>query len=771
MATYQPLAAQRQARGGIRRHCRGRRAGRIVQARRQQARYAEQQRHEDYDRALIPLTNPTASPAQNTVRPNASRPKSTSHNYNIGHINARSLIPRLDEVNDLLQRHQLDILCVSETWLTTHVLDRVLVFPGYDIHRNDRSTSRTTGTRSGPPRGGGVAIITADRLRVVRLKMSMTEPTVESLWLSVSGPGRSTAVVGAIYRPPGAPTSRIIDSLRAELQGAVATGKPVFVLGDFNIDLLKSNGPGVRIFNTALNDLNLHQLVDQPTHLHPTPTLLDLILTSETGLQDSVEVLPDPIADHQPVLLRAPARRKRRRPTVTTVRPWGRVDWDALCLSLLLADWEPLYTARGVDEKLDAFMNNWNAAVDTHCQPVTVRSRRPSCPWLRGDTQVTEAMQERDEARKAWEHQRTPASRHVYRRCRNRVKNIITLARRAFLCDRLSTDRRDFWSRIKQFSFRPVHGGDAPSDDICSRADAFNAHFAAVGPRIAAEAAAATRDSTTDVPAGPRPYRVCASALKLRPATLPELSAAISRMSGSRAVGIDGVPLQAVRKCFPVIAPHLLHLINSSIVSCTFPDAWKTARVTPVYKAGDPADLNNFRPISILPVLSKITEKVVCLQLTSYLLDHHVLTPTQYAYRPRHSTEDALIDTVEWLARAVDNGHVASLTTIDLSKAFDSVDHGVLLEKLEWCGVASEWFRSYLCERRQVVGSSSSTPLPLSHGVPQGSLVGPILFLIFINDLSCFLPHGRLLSYADDTQLLDSSPPNVTGLSHLKVTR
>ena len=211
-----------------------------------------------------------------------------------------------------------------------------------------------------------------------------------------------------------------------------------------------------------------------------------------------------------------------------------------------------------------------------------------------------------------------------------------------------------------------------------------------------------------------------------------------------------------------------MHLINRSIASRSFPNAWKIARVTPVYKSGDRADLNNYRPISILSVLSKITEKVVCIQLTSYLLEHHVLTPTQYAYRPGHSTEDALLDAVDWLTRTIDNGHVASLTAIDLSKAFDSVDHTVLLDKLEWYGVDSAWFRSYLDDRKQVVGHGDSNPLPMSHGVPQGSLVGPILFLIFINDLPCFLSHGRLLSYADDTQLLDHSPPDVIGLSLLK---
>ena len=154
--------------------------------------------------------------------------------------------------------------------------------------------------------------------------------------------------------------------------------------------------------------------------------------------------------------------------------------------------------------------------------------------------------------------------------------------------------------------------------------------------------------------------------------------------------------------------------------------------------------------------------------LLSYLLDTHVLSPHQYAYRPRHSTEDALIDAVEWISKVVDNGEVASMTTIDLSKAFDSVDHGVLLDKLEWYGVRSDWFRSYLHDRKQTVPGGADLILPLTHGVAQGSIVGPILFLILINDLSSFLPHGRLLSYADDTQLLDHSPPDVISISHLQ---
>ena len=538
----------------------------------------------------------------------------------------------------------------------------------------------------------------------------------------------------------------------------------MFCLGDFNINLLRSDGPDVRPYLSVLNHLNLFQLVTAPTHHHPTESLIDHIITNVPGLEPSVTVLPVPIADHLTVIVRTSFHRERHTSKSFkpfTTRLWRKVNWDALSVDILYADWSSLYEAAHVDDKLEAFLSIWWGIADIHCPLKTIVPRRPYCPWLEGSPELSEVMQERNEAYAAWRASGAESDRAEYRRLRNRVKGMFSEAKRDFLCSEMLSDKGSFWRGIRNFSLRSAKGGgDAAKEMPPEQADNFNQHFASVGSRIAAEL---TAGNPPPVPA--RPPGVVASGLRLQPATLPELSRAISELSSSKAVGHDGLPLYVIRQCLPVLAPHLLHLVNTSIVTCTFPSSWKLATVVPLHKSGSRDDPNNFRPISLLPALSKICEKIVCDQLSSYLASSHVLAQSQYAYRKCHSTEDALVDAVEWVVRRVDAGHVAAITSIDLSRAFDSVDHGVLLTKLQWYGIDARWFGSYLGGRRQVVRGGSLS-LQLSHGVPQGSLVGPILFSIFTNDLPSFLPHGRLVSYADDTQLLDSAHPD--DLSSLK---
>ena len=194
----------------------------------------------------------------------------------------------------------------------------------------------------------------------------------------------------------------------------------------------------------------------------------------------------------------------------------------------------------------------------------------------------------------------------------------------------------------------------------------------------------------------------------------------------------------------------------------TFPSIWKSGKVTALFKSGDRCVAGNYRPITILPTVSKILEKIAHHLVYSYLVERKILSPTQFGFRPNLSTEVALTQFTDSILHNMDNGHVTGAVFLDLSKAFDVVNHPILYSKLAkagFSGAAVTWFRSYLSERTQVtrvndaISSAKSVPV----GVPQGSVLGPLLFLIYVNDLPSSVTICRVAMYADDTVLYFSS--------------
>ena len=372
------------------------------------------------------------------------RPDSTRPGVRIGHINAQSIAPKVDAINSLLDSEHLDLLCVSETWLKPETLSRFILFPGYAMVRRDRAVS-TQGQRD---RGGGVAIIHRDSIHCQVLETPATS-LLETLWLSVTWRGGRPAIVGVAYRPPTGSVCQAVDELQEQLLEILAKGKPTFLLGDMNINVLNTLASDTRRYETILSELNLTQLVDQPTHLLPTPTALDHIITNIPSSR--AEVLSTPVGDHQPIVVSAPIGRLRKLPAERAARSWGRADWDAICLDLLLADWTDFYTSNDINSMVDIFTKMWWSVLDRHCPARTRRSRRRGCPWITGDHELRQAMSKRDEAYRTWLDLRTPESRADYRRLRNSVKARLALARREFLSRQLlSSDRREFWTSLKK---------------------------------------------------------------------------------------------------------------------------------------------------------------------------------------------------------------------------------------------------------------------------------------------------------------------------------
>ena len=240
--------------------------------------------------------------------------------------------------------------------------------------------------------------------------------------------------------------------------------------------------------------------------------------------------------------------------------------------------------------------------------------------------------------------------------------------------------------------------------------------------------------------------------------------------SGPKTCSLDPIPTPLLLEILDCLLPSLTALINSSLSSGLFPQVFKSALIFPLLKKPslDPNELKNFRPISNLPFISKIIEKLVLVQISHHLSANNLLNQFQSAYRPGHSAETALLKIVNDLLLSLDDGKMSLLASLDLSAAFDTIDHNILLHRLKHdfglSGTVLDWFSSYLSGRIQSVSvhSHTSVPASVSCGVPQGSVLGPILFVLYTTLLSTVIERHSILhhSYADDTQLQNSATPD-----------
>ena len=235
--------------------------------------------------------------------------------------------------------------------------------------------------------------------------------------------------------------------------------------------------------------------------------------------------------------------------------------------------------------------------------------------------------------------------------------------------------------------------------------------------------------------------------------TVKEIRDAIAKIKTTKGSGKDNISCYFLKLVMPFIEKRLADLFYTSIETSQFPDLWKSARVTPIFKEGDKAEMSNYRPISVLPVIARLFEKLIANKLYQHMNDNGYFSSEQSGFLRFHSTVTSLSKSTDDWYNGMDLAKLTGVVFIDLKKAFDTVDHDILCQKLEYYGIQGRglaWFRSYLSNRKQYtrVNGIDSSIQELKIGVPRGSCLGPLLFLIYINDLPRALKISRM--FADD---------------------
>ena len=669
----------------------------------------------------------------------------------IGQLNVQSLLSKLPDIRvDIDDQFSFDVFILSETWLSPNTPDRLISVSGYKIVRQDRP--RRGRLASGH---GGVAICVRESFETERLPTPVTNvpnSNLEIVWAAIRVGKHRRFIVGAAYRVPRNTVQQVtadLDDLEAQLQHMIAAhpGLTIIIGGDMNCCLIKagSNTPGERL--RALLDQHGMQVCNTrlPTY-RPAGSLLDILATNRRDLVTRAGVTRCHYGtphDITRLALRVTGT-KRRAGTVIQRRCLARVDRGDFNRQLLNVDWSPIYTSAGPELKWSAFVQLFKPLLDAVAPVRRVPMRPPGAPPASDNTRHLLALR------------RTALSagdRQEYKEINRLSRAAIRADCRRHLQEQLTKGGPNSMWRV----LRPMIGSNKSQTPISGiTADALNEYYVSVAPELAATVPAPSRPVHVRLP------RVCAGGLRIQPISMETLWAIVQGLKPSGAECSDGFSVAMIQDFFPGFGHIVLDVVNASLETGRVPASWKHATITPIPKGKFAAlDPSRTRPISILPAITKIAERAVQLQLTKYMETHHLLSEAQHGYRKRHSCETALHVVSDDILRAMDCGEIALWAMVDLSKCFDMVPHGKLIDKLSMCGIDPFWLDDYLSGHTQQVQvrnheghSVRSSVRSNSVGVYQGGSLSCILWCIFANDLCLHVPESvKIVQFADDTQI------------------
>ena len=465
-----------------------------------------------------------------------------------------------------------------------------------------------------------------------------------------------------------------------------------YILGDFNDDFLSNNSKLKQIITNA----RLTQLITKPTRItHNSATLLDLIITNTPDSVIFSDSVPCPVADHELITATINLRKPKRQPVVKTFRDLSCYSPDTLCNLLKLEEhnFNNIFMTDDANAQATIFTDVFNECLSV-CAPLVTRElKRPFAPWI--DENLKALMRERNSIQNQLKNDRNNEQlRETYKTLKKHVKTLLHKSKSEYHNKKLDENKGNTaatWNILRQLIPKTKNCSlvEANKVEAKTMADNFNNFFTNVGKVTYERSQQQTVDIEDFSQANLGGSLPTCPTFRPQPVDTATVVLVIKHMKNTSSCGSDGIPLRYIKESLPVIIPYLTCILNTSIVTGTCPTPWKHALVVPIFKTGNANDPKNYRPISLLPIMSKILEKIVALQLNKFLEDNHLLSNSQHGFRTSLSTDTALLSLSNKLYQNIDNKNLSLVTLCDLSKAFDSVSHAKLMIKLKALGIDS----------------------------------------------------------------------------------
>lgn len=675
--------------------------------------------------------------------------------FKIACLNVNSLSKHSDELRIILSDTFFDIFAVNEAKLDDEVSDGEVLIEGYDIERRDRIINGR--------RGGGICFYIRSNIDYF-VRNDLRSSELEILSVEIRKPNAKPFVITTWYRPPDS-TVELFSHFESVLGKLDSEGLEHIILGDMNADyLVRSTDSTTKALLNVTDLYNLEQLINEPTRITPTSRkAIDLIFTShpENVVCNGVSHLG--LSDHSLIYvyrkIAIPVAVKGHNIVIT--RDYKHFNSEMFRNDIAALPWDFLANFSNPNEMWSAWKSSFLEVCDKHAPIKSKRTRARKCPWLNRD--LKELMHAR-KCLKIKAIQSNNASDWIaFKKFRNHVNEKVKDAKKSYYSSSFEAfegNSRKTWQTINQLMGRKGNKSAINSIDRNGEridgpsriAEAFNDYFSEIGPELAKNVKGVPNSFTEYL--SQTDLRFC-----LQKTNKSQVLTHLSKLCKAKATGLDNISAKLLRECTDLIADPLCLIFNQSISTGIFPLEWKNAKVIPLYKnAGKKTDLTNYRPISIIPAVAKVFERIIYDQFYAYLNSNNLISHCQSGFRSMHSTVTALLDAADSWSLNIDKGFVNAVVFLDLKKAFDTVDHEILLSKLSYFGIHGTtlgWFSSYLENRSQLcqVNGKTSSPASMKCGVPQGTILGPLLFLCYINDLPNCLTFSQSRLYADDTSL------------------